>query len=65
MKSTGLTAVFSLVLKVFAVASLIVGLGFIIFACLLQSPPKSFTPVYVASRFDAHDSRLAPCLQTS
>ena len=46
MKSTGLTAVFSLVLKIFAVASLVVGFGFIIFGCLLQSPPKNFTPVY-------------------
>ena len=45
MKSTGVAALFSILLKVFAAASALVGIGFIAFGFILQSPAKSFVPV--------------------
>ena len=45
MKSTGVTAVFSTLLKVFVAASGVIGIGFIAFGFALQAPAKSFVPV--------------------
>jgi len=35
---------FSLMLKVFALGSFVIGIGFIAFGCVLESPPKAFVP---------------------
>ena len=44
MKKSYLTFLFSILLKGFSLASFFVGIGFITFGCVLQSPPKNFVP---------------------
>ncbi len=39
-----MTFLFSLLLKGFSLTSFLVGIGFIAFGCVLQSPPKTFVP---------------------
>jgi hypothetical protein len=43
-KATYVTFLFSLLLKGFSLTSFLVGIGFIAFGCVLQSPPKTFVP---------------------
>lgn len=44
VKATIITSFFSLLLKIFSLGSFLVGIGFITFGCVLQSPPKAFVP---------------------
>ena len=48
-KKTYVTFLFSLLLKGFSLASFLVGIGFIAFGCVLQSPPKSLVPACVVT----------------
>ncbi|CAL8463138.1 g2672 [Coccomyxa elongata] len=43
-KKTYITFLFSSLLKGFSLGSFLVGIGFITFGCVLQSPPKNFVP---------------------
>ena len=44
MKATGLTALFTFLLKLITLLGLLIGLGFIIFGCILETPPKTAIP---------------------
>lgn len=44
MKATGFTAVFTFLLKIIALLELLIGLGFVIFGCVLETPPKTPVP---------------------
>ena len=38
------SGLFSLLLKTFSLGSFVIGIGFIAFGCVLESPPKTFVP---------------------
>ena len=38
------SGLFSLLLKIFSLGSFVIGIGFIAFGCVLESPPKTFVP---------------------
>ena len=39
-----ISGLFSLLLKVCSLGSFVIGIGFIAFGCVLESPPKAFVP---------------------
>ncbi|KAK9862058.1 hypothetical protein WJX84_004809 [Apatococcus fuscideae] len=45
MKRTGIALFFEIILKLLAFLGVFIGIGFIVFGCVLQSPPKAGVPV--------------------
>ena len=50
-----------LLLRVFALGSFVIGIGFIAFGCTLESPPKTFVPGYAGVLGLFHDMCIAHC----
>ena len=50
-----------LLLRVFALGSFVIGIGFIAFGCTLESPPKTFVPGYAGVLGLFHYVYIAPC----
>ena len=44
MKASGITAIFTFLLKIITLLGFLIGLGFIIFGCILETPPKTAIP---------------------
>eukprot|EP00884_Botryococcus_braunii_P022211 jgi/Botrbrau1/8674/Bobra.0087s0027.1 len=72
-KRTVFTWMFTFLLRVFATVSLVVGVGFIAFGCVLESPPKTAVPALlvtlgvltlVGSVFGYAGARFHPILLT-
>ena len=44
MRATSITAIFTFLLKIITLLGFLIGLGFIIFGCVLEEPPKAAVP---------------------
>ena len=48
MKASGITAIFTFLLKIITLLGFLIGMGFIIFGCILETPPKTAIPACVS-----------------